>query len=72
MAPFQMLSGSSGALQQVWAGCLVGALLMQRGSSHLGGKAERVEIHLGKVPVTPCAVLGKMKEEHGWLVVEMK
>lgn len=39
---------------------------MQRGSSHLGGKAERVEINLGKVPVTPCAVLGKMKEEHGW------
>lgn len=50
----------------------MGVLLMQRGSSHLGGKAERVEIHLGKVPVTPCAVLGKMKEEHGWLVVELK
>lgn len=46
---------------------------MQHGSPpHLGSKAERVEIHLGKIPGSAHAVLGKTKEEHGWLAAELE
>lgn len=46
---------------------------MERGSPpYLGSKAERVEIYLGRIPVSTHAVLKKMKEEHGWLAAELK
>jgi len=46
---------------------------VQRGCPpHLGSKTERVETYLGKLPASAHAVLGKRKEEHGWLAAELK